>query len=82
LEYELFQQLKTEINTHTRRVQQTAQDIAVADTLAGLAYVAEHNHYVRPGLLPLQAPRKLFLKDCRHPVIEQIDLGEVFVPND
>ena len=82
LEYELFQQLKTEINTNTRRVQQTAQDIAVADTLAGLAYVAEHYHYVRPGLHPLQAPRKLFLKDCRHPVIEQIDLGEVFVPND
>ena len=24
----------------------------------------------------------MFLKDSRHPVIEQIDLGEVFVPND
>jgi len=82
LEYEMFQQLKTEINTNTRRVQQTAQDIAVADALAGLAYVAEHYHYVRPVLHPLQAPRKLFLKDCRHPVIERIDLGEVFVPND
>jgi DNA mismatch repair protein MutS len=82
LEYELFQQLKTELNSHIRRVQQTAQDIAVADSLAGLAYVAEHHHYVRPILQPLQAPRKLFLKDSRHPVIEQIDLGEVFVPND
>ena len=82
LEYELFQQLKTDLNTNIRRVQQTAQDIAVADALAGLAYVAEHYHYVRPSLHPLQAPRKLFLKDSRHPVIEQIELGEVFVPND
>ncbi|MBC8257765.1 MAG: DNA mismatch repair protein MutS [SAR324 cluster bacterium] len=82
LEYELFQQLKTEINSNTRRVQQTARDIAVADTVAGLAYVAEHNHYVRPILQPLEAPRKISLEDCRHPVIEQIDLGETFVPND
>ncbi len=82
LEYELFQQLKTEINSNTRRVQRTANDIAVVDTLAGLAFVAEINHYVRPSLHPLEAPRKLFLKDSRHPVIEQIDLGEVFVPND
>ena len=82
LEYELFQKLKTEINTNTRQVQKTAQDIAIVDTLAGLAYAAEHYQYVRPVLHPLQAPRKLYLKDCRHPVIEQIDLGEVFVPND
>ena len=82
LEYELFQKLKNELNTNIRRVQQTAQDIAIADTLSGLAYAAEHYHYVRPNLHPLQAPRKLFLKDSRHPVIEQIDLGEVFVPND
>ena len=82
MEYELFQQLKTEINSNARRVQQTANDIAVADTLAGLAFVAQNNHYVRPCLHPLEAPRKLFLKDSRHPVIEQIDLGEVFVPND
>ena len=82
LEYELCQQLKTAHTTNIRRVQQTAQDIAVADALAGLAYVAEHYHYVRPSLNPLQAPRKLFLKDSRHPVIEQIELGEVFVPND
>ena len=82
LEYELFQQLRSEISSHTRRVQLSALDIAVADALAGLAFAAEHNHYVRPSLHPLEAPRKLFLKDSRHPVIEQIDLGEVFVPND
>ena len=64
------------------RVQKTAQDIAVADTLAGLAHVAEHNHYTRPSLRSLEAPRKLFLRECRHPVIERIDLGEEFVPND
>ena len=75
LEYELFQKLKTEINTNTRQVQKTAQDIAIVDTLAGLAYAAEHYQYVRPVLHPLQAPRKLYLKDCRHPVIEKIDFS-------
>lgn len=82
LEYEMFQNLKKEINKNTLRVQKSSQDIAVTDSLAGLAYVAEYNNYVRPDIYPLQAPRKLFLKDCRHPVIEQIDMGEVFVPND
>ncbi|MBS1256302.1 MAG: DNA mismatch repair protein MutS [Deltaproteobacteria bacterium] len=82
LEYELFLELKTELNSQIKRVQQTAQNIAVADTLAGLAHVAEHNHYVRPVLQALEAPRKMFLKDSRHPVIERIDLGEAFVPND
>tara|TARA_Y100000031_G_scaffold43211_1_gene49596 strand:- start:2536 stop:5316 length:2781 start_codon:yes stop_codon:yes gene_type:complete len=82
LEYELFQQLKIELNSNTLRVQKTAQNIAVADTLAGLAHVAEHSHYTRPSLESLDSPRKLFLRECRHPVIERIDLGEEFVPND
>ena len=82
LEYELFQQIKVELNSNNLRVQKTAEDIAVADILAGLAYVAEHNNYARPNLTPLDSPRKLFFRECRHPVIEQIDLGEEFVPND
>ena len=57
-------------------------DIAIADTFAGLAHVAEHNNYTRPSLGSLESPRKLILRECRHPVIERIDLGEEFVPND
>ena len=82
LEYELFQQLKVDLNFNTLRVQKTAQDIAVADTLAGLAHVAEHNHYTRPSLGSLDTPRKMFLSESRHPVIERIALDEEFVPND
>ena len=37
---------------------------------------------MRPSLFPLNSQRKLILKDSRHPVIERIDLGEMFVPND
>ncbi len=82
LEYKIFQQLKVKLNTNSLRVQKTAHDIAIADTLAGLAHVAEHNNYIRPSLGSLDSPRKLLLKECRHPVIERIDLGEEFVPND
>lgn len=82
LEYELFEELRKKINENARRVQQTANYIAQIDSFSGLAYVAENYNYVRPKLYPLDSQRKLVLKDSRHPVIERIDLGEVFVPND
>jgi len=82
IEYELFLDLKNKLISNTKRVQKTAHDIAVVDSLSGLAYVAEIFNYVKPNLSPLNSERKLILKDSRHPVIERIDLGEEFVPND
>ena len=82
LEYELFQALKARLVAQIARIQKTAQDIALVDTLASLAFVAENNNYVRPALAPLQGPRHLRLFKSRHPVIEQIDFAEPFVPND
>ncbi|MBF0286442.1 MAG: DNA mismatch repair protein MutS [SAR324 cluster bacterium] len=82
LEYELFQKLKQSLIAQIARIQKTAQDIAVIDSLASFAYAAENNNYVRPALHPLNGPRKLILSGSRHPVIEQIDFEEPFVPND
>lgn len=82
LEYELFQILKGNIVSQIARIQKTAQAIALIDTLTSLAFVAENNNYIRPQLAPLQAPRQLALHNSRHPVIEQIDFEEPFIPND
>lgn len=82
LEYELFQQLKHRLIAQIARIQKTAQNIALVDVLASLAYVAENNNYVRPQLFPLNAARQLSLRGSRHPVIEQIDFDEPFISND
>ncbi|HIL88268.1 MAG TPA: DNA mismatch repair protein MutS [Deltaproteobacteria bacterium] len=82
LEYELFLTLKSEIVGETARIQATAWLVAELDVFSGLATAAEHHGYVRPTLHAPDAPRILQLKGSRHPVIERIDLGEPFVPND
>jgi DNA mismatch repair protein MutS len=82
LEYKLFLTLKSEVIAETPRIQASARLVAELDVLSGLATAAEHQGYVRPTLHTLDAPRILQLKGSRHPVIERIDLGEPFVPND
>ena len=82
LEYSLFLELKEKLMLQSQRVQKTASEIAVLDVLAGWADLAEHLNYKRPVLRPMNTERFMEFRACRHPVIEQIDLGEVFVPND
>lgn len=82
IEYQLFQELKIHIVVHIGRIQKTAHALAQWDLLSGWASVSQKNNYVRPQLLPLEAEQKLILRQSRHPVIEQLDLGEPFIPND
>ncbi|MAE17068.1 MAG: DNA mismatch repair protein MutS [Deltaproteobacteria bacterium] len=82
LEYKIFLTIKSEITAETSRVQASARLVAELDVFAGLATAAEHQGYVRPTLHALDAPRVLQFKGSRHPVIERIDFGEPFVPND
>ena len=79
LEYAVFCQLREEIFQQMDRIQQTASVIASIDMIASLAYVAEHNHYVRPKL---NNKGILLIKDGRHPVIEQMIAHDMFIPND
>ncbi len=82
LEYEAFQEVRTILRGYARRMQRTAACIAAVDALAALAEAAQRNGYARPRLLPPEAPRRLAIQEGRHPVIERIDLGERFIPND
>ncbi len=79
LEYEIFQQVRGEALKETGKIQQSAQAVALVDTLASLSWVAVKNHYVRPEV---NQGGIIEIVDGRHPVIEQLLMGERFVPND
>lgn len=79
LEIELFQQLRDTVAAAAAPLGEIAVRIATIDALAGLAEVAVRNGYVRPDI---EAGRRLHIVGGRHPVIEQMNLGERFVPND
>lgn len=79
LEYQLFGQIRQEIQGHITAMQQTARAIARVDCLYSLACAAHDNRYVRPGL---NRDQVIQIKDGRHPIIEQFLTDELFVPND
>jgi len=79
LEYELFQEVLQMTSAQAHRVQRTASAIATLDALIALAEVADRSDYVMPIV---NEGDEIVIIDGRHPVIENLDLGERFVPND
>jgi len=77
LEYEIFQQVREQIASHTSRLQSTAEALALLDVLLSLATVAAERGYVRPSI---GDDRVLRIVDGRHPVLSEI-MQEQFVPN-
>ncbi|MFC1668316.1 DNA mismatch repair protein MutS [Chlamydiota bacterium] len=79
LEYVLFQEVKEKIKEYTIPIQNVATGIALLDTLASLAWIAQRNNYKRPTI---NHSDELTVTNGRHPVLEQtLDSGK-FVPND
>lgn len=80
LEYEQFIELRGRVLQHLAQIQETAETIAVLDSLGSLAETARLFNYTRPVL---NETRNLFIRDGRHPVLDQnLTSGERFVPND
>ncbi|MBR2696753.1 MAG: DNA mismatch repair protein MutS, partial [Parasporobacterium sp.] len=79
LEYDLFTEIREEIARHVTRIQKTASVISYIDAFASLAYVAEHNRYVRPTM---NDKGIISIKDGRHPVVELMMEEGRFIPND
>lgn len=79
LERQLFDQLLMDISAHLLRIQTTAAAVAQLDVLTSLAQVAMDNNYVRPLV---DRGSELRIEEGRHPVIEQMLKGSMFVPND
>jgi len=79
LEQTLFEELRQRVLDYIEGIQKAAFLLAKLDGLQSLAEAAAVNRYVRPAWSDQD---KLEIKEGRHPVVENMNLGERFVPND
>ncbi len=79
LEYNVFVEVRSKIETQIERLQKSAGVIAILDSLSAFASVAEDLNYVRPQV---DDSGVIDIKDGRHPVIEKILPSGSFVQND
>jgi DNA mismatch repair protein MutS len=79
LEYELFQRVREAVLGRLAEIQQTAAALAQLDVLGSFAETARLYGYCRPEI---GGAGSLFIRDGRHPVLEQNLSEERFVPND
>lgn len=79
LEYELFVQVRNEVQNYQKALQAIAKEVAQLDVLQALSEVSEKQQFTRPKLS--LGGQKLKVIDSRHPVVEQVVGRETFVPN-
>lgn len=79
MEYEIFADIRTQIQTHIKEIQQTSQSIAQLDVLCAFANVSNKLGYVKPVI---DNSYELQIEKGRHPVIEQMINNGLFVSND
>ena len=79
LEYSLFCEIRDRIKTRLPQIQDTAKRIALIDVVASMAETAQINNYTRPDL---NIDGAIEIRDGRHPLVEKILTGSLFVPND
>lgn len=79
LEYEVFSAIREKVVDKTLFVLETARNIAYIDVLACFAEIAEKYNYCRPKM---NNGDTIIIKEGRHPVIEQINISDRFIPND
>ena len=80
LEYRLFVCLREEIaDKYTGQILKLAKTLARLDVFAGLAEAALAGRFVRPDV---HSGDTLTIKAGRHPVVEALQSGTLFVPND
>jgi len=78
LEYELFCAVREKVAQGHRRIGKMAELVAQVDVLVALGEVADQNGHTKPVI---HEGGSLFLKQSRHPVVEQLMTSERFVPN-
>ena len=79
LEQELYNQVRDFLASALVKVQETAAAVAELDVLLSFADTAAQNNYCKPDIV---IDGSLYIRDGRHPVVEQMLEEEVFVPND
>ncbi len=79
LEYNAFVEIRDDIESKIKRIQTSAEVIAIIDVLCSFATVAEDLNYVEPVV---DNSGIIDIKDGRHPVIEKMLPSGSFVQND
>ena len=79
LEEALFAEVREELATQLKTVQETADAVAQLDVLCAFANVSIENQYTKPEIA---LDGVIQIKNGRHPVIERMLTDEMFVPND
>ncbi|MBV9299568.1 MAG: DNA mismatch repair protein MutS, partial [Verrucomicrobia bacterium] len=79
LEYELFLALRDSLMEYLPQLQEIARFIGILDVVASLAETARLFGYSRPAVTD---DLKIYIRDGRHPVLDQNVTEEKFVPND
>ncbi|MBQ8894084.1 MAG: DNA mismatch repair protein MutS [Clostridia bacterium] len=78
-EYELFCEVRNTAGKRLKDIQRAASALAVLDVLCSFAQVAQDNNYVNPVV---DESNEIRIVDGRHPVVESVSKGTLFVPND
>ncbi len=79
LEYELFVALRDFVLKSLEKIKTAANALAELDVYCSNAEIAREQGYVCPEI---DRSDKIFIKNCRHPVVERFLEGNYFVPND
>ncbi len=79
LEYDIFCKIRDSIALEIERIQRTAKAVARLDVFCSLSLVAERNRYVRPKL---NEKGVIDIREGRHPVVEHMLSGDMFIAND
>lgn len=79
LEYNLFMDVRERVGESSSVLLAVAKAVAALDVLCGFAETAVRSHYTRPVVNDGETIR---IKAGRHPVVEKIQGGVSFVPND
>ena len=80
LETQLFEELRTEITSHSSSLLATSNSLALADVVLSFANAARECDFTRPII---DESRDIEIVAGRHPVVEKVlPTGESFVPND
>lgn len=80
LEYQLFVELRDEINQYSSQLQELATQIAELDVLCNFATLSENEGYVQADIT--EEAKSFDLVGSRHPVLEKLIGRDKFVAND
>ena len=79
LEYDIFLDIRNEVENHIDRLKTTAKIIAELDCISNLAFVALENDFIKPEI---NENGETKIKNGRHPVVEKVIPKGEFIPND